>query len=509
MLLTNLISVYLLSVTIAVVFSAVYIRTLSGAKYTRTAMLLCFAVCVYILGYTMELNSSIPSQLLIWNRIEYIGIPFVSALWLTTALIYTGHFMFHRKVLLAAIFVIPFITMILRFTNEYHGLYFASSTFLESGGRLAYVKQSGPWLYVQLVHSAAMIFTAMGLLISDCFKRAERQNGKILVICAASVFAVAGLILSQIKPFGVQIDYMALCLPVTCVLVIVAISRYDLLEAKAVARAKAFAISSDSILLINSQNRVLDYNRSAQQLFSSMNIRLGNGSLLNLFGKEPGFLEGLGKAEPTVVRLKINGEDRYYGITTETIDIPDKASGWIKTIRDVSQIYQLNEELKKQAMTDELSALSNRRAFIKIGSEWIAETEDSGVPLHLVMMDLDRFKDVNDQFGHPTGDSVIREFAQMLKNHFPPKSLVARLGGEEFAVMLMGCSDDDTVHVVTDLLTCAAQHQYNYMESRFSVTVSVGITKKQPGQSLDDMMRKADRALYQSKERGSNTFTVL
>ena len=92
MLIYNLLSLYLLTVTVAVVYAAVQIRTLSGSAYAKTALHLGFAVCFYILGYAMELNAVSPVQILFWNRIEYLGIPFISALWLTTALIYTGHF---------------------------------------------------------------------------------------------------------------------------------------------------------------------------------------------------------------------------------------------------------------------------------------------------------------------------------------------------------------------------------------------------------------------------------
>lgn len=498
-----------MSATVAAVFWGVLVRTLNGSNYSRTILLLCIAICFYIFGYTLELNSASQAQILFWNHVEYIGIPFVSALWLTTALLYTGHFIRHKNALLAAIYVIPIITLVLRFSNTDHHLYFASVSYVEKYGRLLLIKKAGPWFYVQLIHSMLMILVAMGLFVQESVTNQEKQKGKVLLTIAASAVAVTGLILSVAKPFGLSLDYMACCLPVTCVMLILAISRYDLLEAKSIGRNRAFEASGEAILLINRQNKVLDYNGSAKRLFEQLDVRMDNGYLATLFSRMPDLLDGLEKTEMSVVKLHVNGRKRYYDITTKNIDDRNILHGWIKTIRDVTEIYQLNEELKRQAMTDELSTLNNRRAFIQIGQERVLECDRTGSPLHLFMMDLDHFKDVNDQYGHPAGDVVIRDFGQILKFHFGADSLIARLGGEEFAVLHTGFSDPQVLQMSNSLLTKTAQYRYSYRSNQFHVTVSVGVTKKRPEQTLESMMRRADKALYLSKDRGRNCLTVL
>ncbi|MGE4276218.1 MAG: diguanylate cyclase [Lawsonibacter sp.] len=509
MLMINLITLYLLSVTVATVFCAVQIRTLSGSSYVKTSLLLCFAVCFYILGYTMELNSTIPSQIMFWNRIEYIGIPFVSALWLTISLMYTGHFTDHRKVLLAAIYGVPVVTMVLRFTNEYHHLYFSSVRYIEELGGLILVKQMGPWMYVQTYHSALMVLLSMGLFIYNSTKSAQKPMGKIVLIVVASVAAVSGLFLSQFKLFGVQIDYMALCLPVTCITVITAISRYDLLEIKSIARSKVFEASKDAILLLNHQGRVLDYNDSAKRLFAQANIPLNTGTFPALPRHASDFLDSLKHRELSVAKLCIHDKDYYFNISTEPICSYTILLGWIKTIHDITELCRLNEELNRQAMTDELSVLSNRRAFMKRGREFILDAEAHSTSLHLLMLDLDHFKNVNDEYGHPAGDLVILEFSKILKHHFGANNLVARLGGEEFVVLLSGLSDDAALQQIRDFLESARQHVYEYFGKQFHVTTSIGVTKGQPGQTLESMLRTVDKALYQSKDQGRDLITVL
>ena len=505
----NIMSLYLISIAVVVVYWGAYVRTLNRSDYTRTSLLLCIAMCFYILGYTMELNSFSPAQIEFWNRAEYIGIPYVSALWLTTVLKYTGHFTRYKIVLVAAIYVIPFITMILRFTNDFHHLYFSATGFVEEYGRLVFVKESGPWLYVQAVHSMIMIFVAMGLFIHDAVESNEKQRGKITLTIAASFFAVTGLILSLTKPFSFAIDYMALFLPAACFMVVLAIACFDLLASKSVARNRAFELSSDAVLLIDRHKKILDYNSSAKQLFEPIHIWLNNGYISALFDKVPDFLNGLKKEEENVVKLRIHDEDRYYEITTRNIDDRRITRGWIKTIRDVTEIYQLNEELMTQAMTDELSELNNRRAFIQIGTGWVSQANNSGATLHLAMLDLDDFKNVNDQYGHPAGDYVIRSFSRMLKNHFGMDSLVARLGGEEFAVLKAGLSEEKMLWMLNEFLIKTRRYIFSYAGEKFHITVSVGVARKMPDQSLENMMRCADKALYQSKDRGRDCLTTV
>lgn len=509
MLIINLISLYMLSVAVAVVFCGVRVRTLTGANFAKTALLLCLAVSIYILGYTLELNSSTPEQILFWNRIEYVGIPFVSALWMTTATMYTGCFVRRKKILVPAIFGIPILTLIFRLTNDFHQLYYVSVDFAEAFGTLLLVREAGPWMHVQGVHSASMIIAALGLLIYDSIKDSDKKPGKFILIVLASGVGVAGLFFFQIKPLGLPIDYMALCLPVTCIMVIIAISRYDLLKTKAIARSKVFEVSSDAILLINREYRILDYNQSAKELFEQVGFQLGNTYISGLFWSNVGLLDGLKQAAPAVVKLYISGREHYYEITTEHIGDLVLPHGWIKTIRDVTAIYKLNEELKRQAMTDELSALSNRRAFLNIGRDRMLQSEAHSSDLYLVVLDLDHFKHVNDRYGHPTGDLVIRDFAGLLKAICGENCLIARMGGEEFSVLLEDISHEKVHEIMSKILHAAEQHEYNYFGHQFHVTVSIGMTKRQPGQPLESMMGKADRALYQSKDRGRNCITVL
>ena len=510
MLLINCVSVYLIVVAVGIVSYATRIRTLSGAGYTKPLFLLSLSICSYILGYVMEMNASTSAQIVFWNCIEYTGIPFIAALWLTVSLTYCGYFGHHKKILAIAIYAIPFLTLVFRFTNAYHHLYFATTDFTKEFDRLIFTKTPGPWMYVQLVYSALAIVGSFVLLFMDILKSKQRQRGKLSLLIVAAAVILAGLDLPQGILFGIQIDYTALCLPITCMFVMMAISCYDFLEVKSLARSKAFEASSNAILLINCQNKIIDYNKSAETLFPKIHIQLTTQDIFSVFEGMPKLAQAIVREEPSAItEIDVGKETHYYNIVTERIDGHKALRGWVKIFLDVTEMYRFNEILRQQAMTDELSVLCNRRAFIKKGKELILSAEESGCFLHMIMLDLDHFKKINDQYGHLTGDFVIRDFSQILKRHFRTNCQVARLGGEEFAVLFTHYTAKEVYEMVQAFLSDAAQHEYFCFENRFRVTASVGMTSWKPGQLLEDVLRQADAALYQSKARGRNCVTIL
>jgi len=494
---------------VVTIYWIAYIRTLNGSNYTRPFFVLCIAMCFYIFGYIMELNSATVTQMEFWNKIEYIGIPFVSALWLNTALIYTGHFTRYRKTLFAIIYIIPIVSFFARLTNDYHHLYFSSVNFIEKSGNLIMIKEMGPLMHVQGIHSTFMIIVSMSLFVNDFMHNKEERKGKIVLIAAASTSALIGMILLQIQPSSYTFDYMALCLPLTSLFVIFAIAFYDFLESKAVGRRKVFECVSDAILLVNDKNKILDYNIEAKQLFQRININLNNGYTSQLFSQIPNLLKAIEKPEKSVVKLNIDSIDMYYEITTRSIDNTTSEHGWVKIIHDVTKIYQLNEELVEQATTDCLSTLYNRRAFFDIGTQWVLKAEAEATPIHLFMMDFDYFKNINDRYGHPVGDLTIRDFSFMLKEYFDTDALVARIGGEEFSVLQLGLSDDEMYKKLNGFLEKNNAHEYDYNDNKFHLSVSIGVTRKTDGQTFENMMLMADKALYKSKDKGRNCITML
>lgn len=161
------------------------------------------------------------------------------------------------------------------------------------------------------------------------------------------------------------------------------------------------------------------------------------------------------------------------------------------------------------AMVDSLTGIANRRAFLE-GCTQLAERQNADPrPAAVLVMDLDHFKWVNDQFGHGTGDCVLQIFAESASESVSERDIVGRLGGEEFAVLLDGADRERALAVAEDIRAAFADAAFEVNGRAIGATVSIGIALSEPGEfDAHTMLAQADQALYRAKERGRNRVEV-
>ena len=170
---------------------------------------------------------------------------------------------------------------------------------------------------------------------------------------------------------------------------------------------------------------------------------------------------------------------------------------------------RLHEEAYQMAMEDFLTGLGSRHRFQLEGRILFESARRSAETLGLIMMDIDFFKRVNDEFGHPTGDEVLKRIAAIMKKNLRSMDLIARYGGEEFLAILPSTSEEETYGVAEKLRILVEKEIHP--ELKKSVTVSAGCFAGIPGpqDTLDGFVAWADRALYRSKAEGRNRTTLL
>ena len=164
---------------------------------------------------------------------------------------------------------------------------------------------------------------------------------------------------------------------------------------------------------------------------------------------------------------------------------------------------RLHNLVRRQAQTDELTDLANRRRFMTALEQEIARTSRFGMPLSLVLFDLDRFKRVNDRCGHQVGDLVLRKTADAVRTRIRGTDLAARIGGEEFAILLPG-SDVAGAVTFADELRLDIRRDVVVEGVRWPTTASFGVAEFRNGMSIETLVGAADRALYQAKAEGRN-----
>jgi diguanylate cyclase (GGDEF)-like protein len=166
---------------------------------------------------------------------------------------------------------------------------------------------------------------------------------------------------------------------------------------------------------------------------------------------------------------------------------------------------QYVEEKEQQAVRDRLTDLYNRRAFDELLAGAIARADRRGSTVALLMLDLDHFKKLNDTYGHPAGDAVLRHAAGVLRKQLRQGDVAARFGGEEFAVILPDTDEPGALHLADRVREAVQQARLVHSGARLAVTVSVGAAVwPHHAQEPDTLLDAADRALYAAKEAGRN-----
>lgn len=171
----------------------------------------------------------------------------------------------------------------------------------------------------------------------------------------------------------------------------------------------------------------------------------------------------------------------------------------------ITELDQATQRLAAMATQDELTGLHNRREFNRRLAAECERAARTGSPYFVAILDADNFKQVNDRYGHAEGDWVLRALAELLLQAVRQNDLVARLGGEEFGLLLCGCDEQEAEQALHRLRRAVQDHPWGEHAAGLSVTVSIGAALgRATAASAELSLREADLALYQAKDLGRN-----
>jgi len=176
-------------------------------------------------------------------------------------------------------------------------------------------------------------------------------------------------------------------------------------------------------------------------------------------------------------------------------------------IRSQAELMARAAQLQQDAMCDGLTELLNRRGLeAQARAFWTGELEDS--LLTLALIDADHFKHVNDQCGHAVGDAVLKKLAQLLQRDIRASDVLARLGGEEFVLLLPATSVTEAWQICERARQTVADYAWTECGSSCAVSVSIGVAARLPGDDLERLLERADKAMYVAKSAGRNCVRV-
>jgi len=206
----------------------------------------------------------------------------------------------------------------------------------------------------------------------------------------------------------------------------------------------------------------------------------------------------------TLMVPKISGQEHSIELSAAPIrGERDAFLGAVVLLHDVSEIRGLARQMSYQASHDPLTGLVNRREFERRLDEIIAGARAGSSTHVLCYLDLDRFKVVNDTCGHMAGDNMLREVASLIREQVRDSDIVARVGGDEFGMLLTGCPLDKARQIADDVVAAIRDYRFVWRDRIFNIGVSVGLVEvSHESGSLEELISAADSACYVAKQKG-------
>jgi len=507
--LRNLVSIYLFGAVLLTSFFCTYFLSKSKARHVKMFSLFAFSLSIYILGYVLEINSFDLSQMEFWNQVQYFPIPFITTLMLIFTILFTKKDYEIKKIQWIFLFFIPVLTFFIRLTNPVHGFYYTGMDVVEISGIRLLLINKGIWYYVQQAHSLTTIVIAIVLLVSKIKTNKSSENKQFQVLILAAILPILGIVLIIFNFFNNGLDYVTILLPFSILLMNYAVLKYDFLEIKTKAREASFENSPDGLILLDTHYRVMDFNKTAKFIFPLLENIKGTCRVEEIAADDKSLIKVFKDDSPNEFIMKNEESEFHYDITSSAIyDIHSKPVGFLKTLRDITENNKIKNQMKALATIDSLSGIFNRNHFFAIAEKKIQNAIRSGETVTFIMMDIDKFKSINDKWGHGAGDAIIREFGNLLKSVFDG-GVVGRVGGEEFAALMPGYDIEKGRDISEHFRLCIENLEVEYDKHIIKTTVSIGVSSSESvNQNIEELMKKADKCMYLAKYKGRNRVEV-
>ena len=450
---------------------------------------------------------------------------FLPALYFFTMTGYVGVRLPNASVWRHALMAVSGVLALLALTNTWHGLFaqFESHTPGRPNHMLDDVR---PGLGMGAMHALALVLVVSGIVLSIVqFFRSRLRPTQVLLAVVLPSLALWSFTSSVRWSVLADAGISGFIVSTSAVLLIAnyALMRNHFIEVRIVTRSKLMHLLPDAMLVLSRSGRILDCNPAFARLLDSPVDQPIDRNVADFLPELAAQLAA-GDGGSFELDLSKPGVPRHFHGILEPIDRAVGAGQFLVVLRDVTesevaksalfesdrQLRAANAALTRLSATDSLTGLSNRRALVEATEQAIAQYKRTGRRFALLSLDVDRFKDVNDRFGHVVGDEALCHVARVLEGQCRATDSLARYGGEEF-IVLLGEAADDEIASAAERFRAAVEAEPLTLESgeKLTLTVSLGGIAFQDGMTAADLMQAADDALYAAKHAGRNQARIV
>jgi len=502
-----LLSAYVLSAiaALAMLILGIYARS---APKSLCFTFLVLAIFILNTGFVFEVTAGSLKTAIIATQVEYIGGSFISLLVLLFFCEYCGLRVGTRAILL--LMAIPVFTCILVLTWPLNGIYYESVSF-STDAMIPQLDVRGSFFYYFFhSYSAALPLVAFAVLFYY-FPRRDKmfKRQSIIFIFAAILPLFSGIFVLALGAADLGFDPLPIFLGITCLILGFSFIKLGFYRVAPIAREQIVETMSDGFVILDNQGKFVDANIAAKRIMPQLsNASAGIG--MDDIEELAWLCESADTRKSEFSTREASGAYRHYQLSETQITKDSKVIGRCIMIFDVTHTKQLLDEVSLLAERDTLTGLFNRRTFFNNGELLFDKLSVNGDNACMMMMDLDFFKKINDTYGHPKGDEVLKTVAEVLPTRLRNTDLIARYGGEEFSAFLPYITQSTAYDIAEQLRTRVQELDFSANGTNFRITISIGLAIYDPSRhlTLDMLLADADTALYAAKNKGRNRVCV-
>jgi len=484
-------------------------RTVPGAFMLFLGLL---AITGWLTSNSFELISTTDQATIFSAKISYLFFLSAPIFYLGFILQYTGKQKWLSYSRFVLFWILPAITFILVQTNEMHGLIWSSYSIVQVNQTLQILRVSsyGSWFWVNAGYTYIIIITGAIVIGNQYFRSLApyRQQSKWLILGSVTPLIFNFVYILHLIP-TLKKDYSPLAFAFAGLAYAIGIFRHRLLDIMPIARDTILENIQEGLIVLDQERRMIDINPAARSFLFPFSNEIIGVPLKESF-PETAHLFSKDKQQSQVIELSIQRDKAKKQLEAKLSILKNKKGkemGYLLILQDITERHKLYQEIKHLARTDSLTNLNNRRHLFTLGEKEIIRANRYKHPISLLIIDIDHFKEINDSYGHLSGDQILEQFSFTLQNSLRSIDIIGRYGGDEFAVVLPETHPNSAKSVANRICQITKNRVWCTTAGEIIFTLSIGIsgeTEVKNNTNLNSLLDRADRALYLAKSRGRN-----
>lgn len=485
----------------------------SSAKAAEYLSICLFTVAIYCFGYAMEIQCATLKSAMFWVRFQHWGIEFIAPTWLLFALAVSGYQKQISKKMVIALYIIPVLLFLMSQTLGWLNLTHANPRMDISGPFPIFIYDRTFYNYVVIGYYSACLLASAVLFSIMFFRSAPSFRNQAVIYLIGSLPPWLSLILHNLNLFPSHIDFTPLALGMSGVIFTIGFVRFRILDIIPLARDVIFDNMKDGVLILDVEDRVIDYNPALQSVFPHLKDHDVGSSFYVIFSAFPSLLSLVQNDQTNRIEFKVREEEAvsfYHVHLSSVLNKKGSLTGKIISFYEFTEEKRLMEKLEKLAVTDGLTGIFNRRHFDERLRKEISRIERYNGEFSLIMLDLDHFKSINDTYGHISGDKALVAVVDTFRAILRESDIMARFGGEEFLILAPQASAADAKHLAERLRQALEEKPLQIDEHKIIIRASFGVTNVKSGMDItpEELYRSVDRGTYKAKALGGNAVCV-